>query len=191
MQKIYLASNSPRRKELLKQIRLNFEIIQVNYKEDMTLSMKPVDLAKYLSRGKAKIAAKKIKSGLIISADTFISLGGEILGKPHTKEQAKITLKKISGKILGVISGFSVIDAKTKKTISKAVCTKVYIKKLSEREIDNYIKTAEPLDKAGAFGIQGLGALIVKKIEGDYNGIVGLPLYELGQTLKKFGIEII
>ncbi|MCK5415847.1 septum formation inhibitor Maf [Candidatus Parcubacteria bacterium] len=190
MQKIYLASTSPRRKQLLKQIGLEFKVCSSNYKEDMTLKMKPTELAKYLSRGKAKAVIKNIKTGLVIAADTFITLDKKVLGKPHTSKQAKITLQSISGKTLKVITGFTVIDASTKKEISKAVTTKVFIKNLKEQEIDNYIKTGEPLDKAGAFGVQGLGVIFVKKIDGDYNNVVGLPLFKLVQVLKEFNVEI-
>jgi len=191
MQKIYLASSSPRRKELLGQLGLKFKVCSSDYKENMSLKMRPTKLAEYLSKGKAESALENIKSGLIISADTFITFDNKVLGKPHTKVQAKKTLKDISNKTLKVITGFTILDVETKKSISRSVVTKVFIKKLKESEIDNYIKTGEPLDKAGAFGIQGLGVLLVKKIEGDYNNVVGLPLFELGQALAQFGVNII
>lgn len=190
MKKIYLASTSPRRKQLLKQIGLEFEICSSDYEEDMTLDMTPTELAKYLSKGKAEAATKKIQSGIIIAADTFITFDKKVLGKPHTAKQAKITLQSISGKILEVITGLTVIDTSTKKEISKAIVTKVFIKNLEEQEIDRYIRTGEPLDKAGAFGIQELGVMIVKKIEGDYNNVVGLPLFELGNILREFEVKI-
>jgi nucleoside triphosphate pyrophosphatase len=191
MKKIILASTSPRRKELLSQLGLDFSVVSSNYEEDMSLDMKPVALAKFLSMRKAESVAKKYKNTIIIAADTFIVHGTKLLGKPFTAKEAKNALKKISNKILYVITGLAVIDTKNNKKISKAIETKVYIKKLSNSEIDNYIKTGEPLDKAGAFGIQGFGAVIVKKIEGDYNNVVGLPLHALAETLKEFGIKII
>ena len=104
MRKIYLASTSPRRKSLLSQLKLDFEICSSDYEEDMTLKMKPVDLAKYLSKGKADAAAKNIKKGLVIAADTFIVFDNKVLGKPHTEKQAKITLQNISGRTLEVIT---------------------------------------------------------------------------------------
>jgi len=191
MQKIYLASTSPRRKILLKQVGLKFKTISSDYQEDMTLKMSPIKLAQHLSRGKANSAAKKIKSGIIISADTFVSFEGKIIGKPNNKNQAKKMLEEISGKTIKVITGFTVLDIKNKKEVSKSIVTKVFIKKLSDKEIDNYIKTGEPLDKAGAFAIQGIGSLFIKKIEGDYNNAMGLPLYELSLVLNKFGISIL
>ncbi len=189
MKKIYLASTSPRRKQLLKQIKLQFDIISSDYEEDMTLDLAPIELAKYLSTGKAKGATKNIDSGIVISADTFLAFDGKVLGKPKDKTDAKNILKNISGQVVEVITGFTVMDVESKKQISKAVVTKVFIKKLSSKEIDNYINSGEPMDKAGAFGIQGKGALLIEKIEGDYNNIVGLPLFELGQVLREFDIE--
>lgn len=190
MQKIYLASTSPRRKQLLEQIRLDFEVVSSDYEEDMTLKMEPKKLAKHLSNGKAIAVAQNYKNGIVIAADTFVVLRDKLLGKPHTANVAQKMLQQISGKQVSIITGFTVIDIKNKKKISKVSEAKVFIKKLTSKEINNYIKTGEPLDKAGAFGIQELGALIVRKVEGDYFATVGLPLYDLGQVLKKFGVEI-
>ncbi len=191
IKKIYLASTSPRRKELLNQIGLKFEIVASDYEEDMTLDMTPVELARYLSKGKAEAVMNNIKEGIIIAADTFITFDAKVLGKPKNEADAKNILQSISGRVVEVITGFTVLDAKTKKRVSESVVTKVFIKKLDNTEIDNYIKTGEPMDKAGAFGIQGIGALIVEKIEGDYNNIVGLPLFALVNVLKKFDFKLI
>ena len=191
VKKIYLASTSPRRKGLLKQIGLKFEVCSSDYEEDMTLNLTPTELAKFLSVGKAKAAMKNIKAGIIIAADTFVTADNKVLGKPKDEKDAKLILQSISGKVVEVITGFTILDAKTNKQISKAVVTKVFIKKLSEVETDNYIKTGEPMDKAGAFGIQGIGALLVEKIEGDYNNIVGLPLFKLTEALKEFDLDLI
>lgn len=191
MKKIILASGSPRRKEILENVGLQFEVVASSYEEDMTLALKPQELAKHLSLGKAEDVAKNNPDSIIIAADTFIVLNdNKILGKPHTGEMAKETLQSISGKILKVITGYTVIDATTDKSISEAVVTEVFIKELSEREIDAYIATGEPLDKAGAFGIQGHGALLIEKINGDYFNVVGLPLFSLAKSLKEFGIFI-
>jgi septum formation protein len=191
MRKIILASTSPRRTQILAQTRLPFKAVASNYEEDMNLKMKPLALAKYLSRGKAEALTKKFSNHLIIGADTFIALDNELLGKPGTIEKARLSLKKISGKAVSVITGFTIIDTATNRYYSQACETKVFIKKLSNQEIENYIKTNEPLDKAGAFAIQGLGAVIVKRIEGDYLNVMGLPLFELARALKKFDISII
>ena len=191
MKKIILASASPRRKELLEKTGLKFEIVASDYEEDMNLKMKPLALANFLSKGKAEAVARKYKNYVIIAADTFVALGDELLGKPRTTLEAEKMLRKISGKIVSIITGYTVIDTVANKKISKVSEAKVHMKKLTVEEIKNYIKTKEPLDKAGAFAVQGIGAVLIKKIEGDFFGIVGLPLYDLSKTLKKFGVNIL
>jgi len=191
MQKIILASTSPRRKELLEKLGLPFEIIPSDYEEDMNLDMHPLELAKFLSLGKAQAVAGKNVSSLVIGADTFVALGEKLLGKPKNIEEAKNMLREISGQMVSVITGFTLIDSDTGQTVSEVVETKIYIKKLSDEEIDNYIKTGEPLDKAGAFAIQGVGAVFIEKIEGDFLATVGLPLFALANRLKEFGIKVL
>ena len=191
MKPIILASTSPRRKELLSMIGIKFKAVDSCYREDLNYGLKPLALARYLSRGKAEKAAKKYKNHIIIAADTFVVSGQSLMGKPNSAAEARKMLKKISGAILYVVTGFTVTDTASGKTLSKSVKTKVYIKNLTDTEINNYVKTKEPLGKAGAFAIQGFGALIVKKIEGDFFNVMGLPLNALADTLKKFGIEII
>ncbi|MEK7540947.1 MAG: Maf family protein [Patescibacteria group bacterium] len=191
MKKIILASQSPRRKELLLQIGLDFEIDPSNYEEDMTLKMNPAKLAEHLSLGKARDVAKRYKDAIVISADTIVAVGNEVFGKPKTPERAKYMLEKLSGRAHSIITGFTIIDTKSSKQISNSVETKVYFKNLSEQEIDSYIATGEPLDKGGGYAIQGKAALFVEKIEGDYFNIVGLPILSLSEELKKFGINIL
>jgi len=186
-----LASQSPRRKQLLEQIGLKFEIDPSNYEEDMSLKMEPNKLAEFLSLGKAKDVARRHKDSIIISADTIVAIDGEVFGKPKTSERAKYMLQKLSGRGHSVITGFAIIDTETGKEISKSVETKVYFKNLSEKEIDAYIATGEPLDRGGGYAIQGLAALFVEKIEGDYFNIVGLPILALTTELKNFGINIL
>ena len=188
---IILASKSPRRKELLKKLGIKFKIDPSEYKEDMNLKLKPQGLAKRLSCEKAKAVAKKYKNAIIIAADTFIVFKGKLLGKPHTETEAKKMLKKLSGKSHSVITGFTIIDTRKKKIISKSVETKVYFKKLTQSEIDNYVKSKEPLDKAGAYAIQGLGAFLVEKIEGDYFNVIGLPLKTLAESLRNFNVKFL
>jgi septum formation protein len=191
MKKIILASGSPGRKALLSQIGLQFEIDKSNYEEDMSLSMEPNELAKHLSLGKAKDVAQRHENSIIIAADTFCVLGKEILGKPHTTENAKIMLQKLSGKAHSVITGFTIIDTETGKEISKAVETKVFFASATEKDIDDYISSGEPLDKAGAYAMQHRGGVFVEKIEGDYFNIIGLPLPPLVEELKNFGVNIL
>ena len=190
MKKIILASTSPRRKELLKQINLKFETDQSDYKEEMDLKMKPHNLVKYLSIKKAESVAKKHKNAIIIAADTIVVFKNQIIGKPHTTNRARQMLKMFSGKSHLVITGYTIIDTGNNKKLSASVESKVYLRKFDSSEIESYVKSQEPLDKAGGYGIQGLGALLIKKIEGDYYNIVGLPLCSLVESLKKFGVKV-
>jgi len=190
MRKIILASTSPRRKELLEKTGLPFEIVASNYEEDMTLVLPPHELAKHLSKGKADAVAQDYKDAIIIAADTFIVFGDKILGKPHTPKKAKETLAMLSGGTHSIVTGFTIIDTQTGKNISRTTETKVHFRKLTIEEIDAYVATGEPLDKAGAYGIQGLGSELVDKIEGSFSNVVGLPVEEVMVALKDFGIEI-
>jgi len=191
MKTIILASASPRRKELLEKIGLRFKVEPSNYEEDMRSELEPHEFARKISLEKAKVVASKHKNAIVIAADTFIIFGGQILGKPHTEKEARKMLETISGKPHSVITGFSIIDTGTSKTLSKSVETKIYIRKLTLAEIDAYVKSKEPLDKAGAYAIQGLGAVFVEKIEGDYFNVIGLPLSALTEALKEFGISVL
>jgi len=191
MRKIVLASASPRRKELLEKIGLKFEVDASNCAEEIDPALEPDELVRRISLAKAKSVASRHKDALIIAADTIGVIGKKLLGKPHTADEARKMLAQISGKSHEVITGFTVLDTATDKTITKTVTTKVYINKLTGNEIDAYVQTGEPLDKAGAYGIQGLGAVIVEKIEGDYYNVVGLPLSALAAVLQEFGISVL
>ena len=191
MKKIILASGSPRRKEILGTTGLKFDISVSDYEEDLSMKKEPRALARFLSRKKAEDVAHKYKNALIIAADTFIVFKDNLLGKPHTAKEATRMLMMLNGKSHSVITGFTVLDTGTNKTVSKSIETKVYFKKTSQKEIKAYVDTKEPLDKAGAYAIQGLGALFVEKIEGDYLNVVGLPLAALSETLKGFGVTIL
>lgn len=188
---IVLASASPRRKELLTLAGLKFIVDAGNYEEDLALGLKPHDLAKFLSREKARAVSHKYRNAIIIAADTFIVFRNELLGKPHTDREAVRMLTLLSGKSHAVITGYTVLDTKSGRTLSRSVETKVWFKRLSPAEIRAYVKTHEPLDKAGAYAIQGRGSLIVKKIEGDYCNVIGLPLAALAETLRRFGVRLL
>lgn len=191
MKQIILASASPRRKEILEKTGLKFQVYAGSYEEDMGLPMEPQKLATFLSQEKAKTVALKYKDALIIAADTFIIFKGEALGKPHTNEEAKRMLSLLNGKTHSVITGYTVMDTGSNKKISRLVESRVTFKKLTEDEIKAYVKSGEPLDKAGAYAVQGLGAVIVKRIEGDYFNVMGLPLSSLTEVLKKFGVYVL
>jgi len=191
MKKIILASKSPRRKELLEKIGLKFDIVWSDYEEDMSLDLEPMELARYLSEGKAKSVAKNYDNGIIIAADTFVVLGNKLLGKPKVPKKATEMLKEISWKKLSVISGITIIDTETNKIVSKSIETKAYIKNLSDQEIWKYVDSWEPLDKAWAFGVQWLGAVIIERIEWDYYNVMWLPLNLLSEILKEFGVSVL
>ena len=191
MKKIILASASPRRKRLLDQIGLKFTVDESGFEEDMNLKMRPHDLAKFLSLKKAQKVARKYKNSIIIGADTFVMFNGKLLGKAHSKEEAREILIEINGKPHEVITGFTIIDTRTGKTISKSVQSRVYMKKMTKGEIDAYVRSEEPIGKAGAYAVQEKGALFVEKVEGDFYNVVGLPIIELTNQLKKFGIKIL
>ena len=191
MKKIILASASPRRKELLEKIGLKFDVEPSDYEEKISPGIEPHKLAKSLSLEKARLVAENYENALVIAADTFIVIEGEILGKPVTETEARRMLETINGRQHSVITGFTIMDTGNSKAISRSVETKVYIRKLTSKEIDSYVESKEPLDKAGAYAIQGLGSVIVEKIEGDYFNVIGLPLSAVADSLKEFGVYII
>lgn len=191
MKKIILASSSPRRKELLEGIGLKFKVRPSNIPEKMNPRLGPRSQAENLSLQKAKAAAESVKDSIIIAADTIVVLNKEIIGKPASIEHAKKTLKKLQGKMHIVITGFTILDTATGKSITKSVTTKAYMRKLTAKEIDAYLKKEHVLDKAGSYAMQNLGAVLFEKIEGDYFNIAGLPLRALAIELKKFGIYIL
>ena len=183
-----LASASPRRRELLENIGLKFSVDPAEIVEMQSHRYKPAGLAKALSLRKAKAVAPRHADSIIIAADTLGVLDGVILGKPSDAGHARKMLAGLSGRCHSVITGFTVIDTATERAVTRAVETKVYFRKISRAEIAAYVRTGEPLDKAGAYAIQGLGALLVERIEGDYYNVIGLPLSALAGVLRRFGI---
>ncbi len=190
---IILASASPRRKELLAQIGLPFRVVPSCAEENIDADLTPDFLVQSLSLLKAADVAKSQGDGaIIIGADTVVVFEDEILTKPKDASDAKAMLARLSGKCHRVLTGLTVFRRRDGKSISVTEETKVYFKELSEKEIEAYVKTKEPLDKAGAYGIQGLGGVFVEKIEGDYYNVVGLPMMRLGKLLQEeFDIELI
>lgn len=176
---IILASQSPRRQELLKLITNDFEIKVSNVDETLPSGISPKDAVLYLSKIKAE--PFKNHSDIIIGADTVVALDGKILGKPKNDENAREMLKFLSGKAHSVFTGVTLIKGDITRSFS--VETKVKFFDLTDEEIDEYIKTGEPADKAGAYGIQGYGSLLVEKIDGDYFNVVGLPVSKLAREL--------
>ena len=188
---IVLASASPRRKEILAKTGLPFRVDACDSDEEIDSGLPPHALARRLSHKKAASVASRHKNAIIIAADTFIVFKGKIFGKPHTAAEARRMLTTLNGKEHLVITGFTIMDTETKKRLTRSVETKVCFREMAPGEIDGYIRSKEPLDKAGAYAIQGLGAALIRKIEGDYYNVVGLPLSALADGLKKFGIRVV
>lgn len=189
MEKIILASGSPRRKELLTQIGAVFEIIKAEGEEIITSSV-PTEVVKELSMQKAKEVAGKCDGAVIIGADTVVAIDGQILGKPKDKEDAVRMLRMLQGKAHQVITGVAVLFEEQQRTISFAEVTKVHVFPMTEAQIEDYVESGEPMDKAGAYGIQGRFAAYVSGIEGDYNNVVGLPVGRLYQEVLAAGVDI-
>ena len=144
-----------------------------------------------LSLVKAEAVAARHKNAVVIGADTIGVLEGRILGKPRTVKEAIEMLQDMSGKCHTVITGFTIIDTDTRKIVTQSVDTKVFFRKLTLSEIEFYVNSGEPMDKAGAYAIQGLGSILVEKIVGDYYNVIGLPLCSLALALKDFGIDVL
>jgi MAF protein len=191
MRKIYLASASKPRERLFSLLGLKFKILASKVKEDRRLKhLSYVALVEKNALLKAKDAAKRVRHGIIIGADTISVVGKKIFGKPRNLKEAKEMLKKLSRRPQWVYTGIAIIDKDKAKTLVSYEKTKVYMDRLSDREINNYFKEVSPLDKAGSFDIQGKGAFFIRRIEGCFYNVVGLPLRKLYRMLGELGITI-
>ncbi|HRN27441.1 MAG: septum formation protein Maf [Ignavibacteriaceae bacterium] len=174
---IYLASKSPRRRKLLKQLNLKFKSFGIDMDESIHKNEKPFKAVTRLSKEKLNLAKTKIKTGIIITADTIVVFNKTILGKPVNKKDAFRILKYLSGKTHVVYTAYSIYNSINNKTITEYEKTEVTFHELSDEEINDYIAGGSPMDKAGAYGIQDdFGAVFIKKINGCYYNVVGLPL---------------
>ena len=188
--RIILASNSPRRKELLLQIGLEFEIIPSSFEETEQV-MDPADLVRHFAFMKARDVAERTEGeALVVGSDTIVYCD-RIMGKPKNARDAYDMLRCLSGREHFVLSGIAVFNTLSGEYRTAVEKTKVRIKTLTDQEINGYINTGEPMDKAGAYAIQGLGALFVEGIEGCYFNVVGLPIFKLSNILKEFGVEVL
>ena len=188
--RIVLASNSPRRKELLHQIFNEFDVIKSNFDEDEIEEKEPEKLVQILSLKKAEEVFDRIQNKenelLVIGGDTLVYFDKEILGKPKNEKDAFNTLNKLQGNKNIVYSAFTIIFKKDNKTIKKTCLSKstVIMKIMSDEEIEKYIKTGEPMDKAGSYAVQGIGNKFIEKIEGSYSSVVGLDIEKLKGIVK-------
>ncbi len=186
---VILASKSPRRRELLERAALSFEVQVGEIDETPRPGEGPVALATRLARAKAAAVARtRDTKALVLGADTIVVLGEVILGKPADDEDASRMLRLLSGKCHEVITAFAITVApKAERWTTRSVHTKVHFRELTDRVIERYVATGEPLDKAGAYGIQGLGVQLVARTEGSYSNVVGLPLVEVLECLTRMG----
>ena len=182
--KLILASGSPRRKELLATLNMPFEVIVSDFDEKIDTRKPLVEEIKRLSYGKACSVFENNKDVIVIGADTIVTIENKVLGKPKDKEDAKRMLKELSNNVHTVITGVTIISSEKCETFASS--NKVYFDDLSNEEIEEYIATLEPMDKAGAYAIQGLGSKFIKKIEGDYYAIVGLPINQIYKKLRAY-----
>lgn len=194
MKKVILASGSPRRRELLAQIGIEFDV-RVSEQEEIYHSTVPEEIVKELALLKAEHVAENMQEEeragkVIIGADTVVVQDGRILGKPQGEEDAFRMLKKLQGRSHEVYTGTALLyfEGKEKKTVNRAVKTNVYVHAMTEKEIQDYIASGEPMDKAGAYGIQGKFAAFIERIEGDYYNVVGLPVSFVYQCLKQWNL---
>ena len=181
-----LASKSPRRRELLKKIGVQAELMTANVDESVIKNLPPENTVTELALLKATDVAKYFCGDTyVIGADTVVCVDGEILGKPKNIDEAKRMLRKLSGRSHFVYTGYCIVHCKSGVAVSKYEKTEVFFKELSDKEIDAYVKTREPMDKAGAYGIQEKGSLFIEKINGDYFNVVGLPVCALAKLFKE------
>jgi len=183
--KIILASKSPRRQILLKQIGLDFKIIPSNVDEDLSIKLKPEEFVKYYAKRKARAVSIKNSSSLVIGADTIVSIKNRILGKPSNEKESFEMLKSLSGKTHTVFTGVSIQKKDEKIDLTFFDSTNVTFKNLLDEEIGYYIKKYKPFDKAGSYGIQDWFSVCIKKIEGCYFNVVGLPLNKFYENFTK------
>lgn len=188
MPQLILASMSPRRRYLLKQAGLSFAVIPADFDESSIPPTEPALYVRKLAEAKARNVAVLYPQSWVIGADTIVLIGNTILGKPASKTEARAMLKHLSGKTHQVLTGYTILCMAKERFFSETVQTDVSFKELTDKEVEWYIHTEEPFDKAGAYAIQGLGTFIVKSINGSYTNVVGLPVCEVISFLIQEGV---
>lgn len=186
---IVLASASPRRQELLRQVGVSFTVIPSAVDEQVEVAMSPSGLVEHLALSKARDVASKHPDKLVLGADTIVVIDGDILGKPKDRSDAIAMLERLAGREHQVFTGVSIVGPQRELVFHEV--TGVRFRPLSRMEIERYIDSGEPMDKAGAYGVQGLGAAIVSSVQGDYFTVVGLPLCRTVQMLSQFGVRVL
>ena len=190
---LYLASQSPRRRQILTELGIPFSVITSPYEERNSdlVDLSPADGAAKLASLKAFFAAKSLDEGIVIGADTIVVLGNRIMGKPKDKAEAKEMLCALSGKTHSVITGISIVDVDGMRTLSHSESTRVVFRKLASRESGIYTDSPEPYDKAGAYAIQGFASLFIERIEGCYYNVVGFPIAAFDKLLNRINLRLL
>jgi septum formation protein len=186
--KIILASKSPRRRYLLRQAGLTFDVVASRFDESSVRMTVPDAYVRTLAARKAAEVAESFRDSWVIGADTIVLIDGAVMGKPASGKEARTMLEKLSGRTHQVFTGFALVCRARGRDVSEAVRTDVTFKELTAAEIDWYIDTGEPFDKAGAYAIQGLGTFLVRRINGSYTNVVGLPVCEVIERLFSEGV---
>ena len=186
--RLILASKSPRRRYLLEQAGLEFSVIPSNFKENSMPLSSPESYVRRLAEAKAKDISQKYPDSWVIGADTIVFIANAMLGKPGTQSEAREMLRSLSGKTHQVLTGYCICCEAMDRLFSETIITDVCFKELTELQIDWYIDSGEPFDKAGAYAIQGIGTFLVKRIHGSYTNVVGLPICEVLEFLLNEGV---
>lgn len=186
---IVLASASPRRRMLLETVGIPFTVDPSLAAEEPLQTLAPAEYARRLALDKAQAVAERHSRGLVLGADTIVVIDADVLGKPSDAAAAEQMLSRLNGRVHQVITGVALIDAATGRTVQEHEETSVWIRSLSREQIKHYVAGGEPMDKAGAYAIQGRGAMLVERIHGCYFNVVGLPLHRLCRMLEGFGFD--
>ena len=189
--RIILASASKRRSKILKECGIKHKVVVSGVSEEIDNKESPKVNVLFNAQAKGRKVASKYKEGFIISADTIVLVGKRLLGKPRTKKEAKEFLKLFSGKTLFVYTGLCVFDAKRQIAVGEVEKSKIYVRKLSEKEISKFVKIAVSDDKAGGFSIEGPGTFIFDDIQGSFYNILGLPMAKLNHLFRKLGVDLL
>ena len=187
MPRVILASASPRREELLRQLGLSFTVVPSELPEELPPGP-PEEAVRALALAKARAVAARAGAGVVLGADTVVVLGGTILGKPVDPDDARRMLRALRGRSHEVITGVALVEAPARRETSAVVVTRVRMAPYGEEEIEAYLATGEPYDKAGAYAIQGSGGRLVAEVEGCYTNVVGLPITTTRRLLAEWGI---
>ena len=185
---IILASGSPRRRELFSQLGLDFEVVIPHVDESTRIGEHPEDFCSRISMDKALRIAHNNMNALVIAADTIVVVDDRILGKPENKKEAAEYLMLLENRMHDVYTGYTIINRQ--KNITRAIRTRVFFRSMTAGEVSWYVSTGEPMDKAGAYAVQGTGSVFIDKIEGSYTNVIGLPLSDLYHDLKIFGLNL-